>query len=119
VEARDDVRLAYEHVFFGRRVTGNVDPDSAGVHLNTAAPGTPEAIPGETPESAYAEFCRGVWGETLSPESGPGRVHHAPQLEGPVIDGYATPGAPQIEEPTIEAPAIAPPSQGDDLTPGY
>lgn len=117
--ATDDLRHTWEQVAWGRQVTGNnVEPGASALGPWTPPdPAAPGAVEASDTSHNHTEVYSGIWGETLPPE--PGGIHDTPQLEGPVIDGYATPGAPQVEAPTIEAPAIQPPDQGDDLTPGY
>lgn len=141
----DDVRHTYEQVFFGRQTTGNLTendipgmrPEQGQAAPMQAAPdaGTGTTGPGvaqegpqaETAAHSHAEFYGSVWG-TAPPGGAPeatdalGRYHapvldqqaggiHGPAaLEPPTIEGTATP---------IEAPRIEPPSQGNDMTPGY
>lgn len=110
----DDLRHTWEQVAYGRKTTGDLTanevPGMVTPTAQEAAQPSPDAaatpVDGQAkPPHEHADLYERIWG---------------PAPTSPEPTGGATPGTQPTQDttPKIEGPAIEPPRQGGDLTPG-
>lgn len=107
-KANDDIRHTYEHVFYGRQLTGDLTAQEVpGMAKPAPDPITPTPTPeGQgtaAPPHAHADLYTRIWGPTSAQPGTP----EPSEGQTPTPDNA----------PRIEAPKIEPPRQGGDLTP--